>query len=169
MIAQKNMNNPSLVFVLVSLRSLYNVGSVFRSADGIGAHKIFLTGFTGTPKQAGLRKTSLGAEEAIPWEYVKSTSQVIKQLKKEGYDIIGLEKNELSTDMRQWKAHAKTAILLGNEERGLSPRIQKLCDQIVHLPMNGVKESLNVSVAAGVIGYLWLSKLTPTPLSSQSQ
>jgi len=142
-----------LIFVLVSLRSLYNVGSIFRTADALGVKKIYLTGFTGTPKQAGVKKTALGAEDNIEWEKVSSTSKAIEQLKKDGYQIIGLEKSDISTDYRQWKPSDKVAILLGNEERGLSARILKQCDKVVHLPMEGVKESLNVSVAAGVIGY----------------
>ena len=150
----------SLIFVLVSIRSLYNVGALFRTADALGATKVYLTGFTGTPKQAKLKKTALGAEETVPWEYVKSASTVIKQLKEAHYEIIGLEKTKTSLDFRTWKPTKKTAILLGNEERGLSPRILKQCDEIVHLSMLGEKESLNVTTAAGAIGYDWLSKIS---------
>jgi tRNA G18 (ribose-2'-O)-methylase SpoU len=152
------MKKPQLIFVLVSLRSLYNVGSIFRTADALGAEKIYLTGFTGTPKQSKAKKTALGAEESVPWEYVKSTSKVIADLKNQGFTVVGLERSEESIDFRDCKIPRKSAILLGNEERGLSPRIQKLCDKIVHLPMNGIKESLNVSVAAGAIGYYWISQ-----------
>jgi len=150
--------NHSLVFVLVSIRSLYNVGALFRTADGLGATKIFLTGFTGTPQQNKLKKTALGADETIPWEYKKSASAVIKQLKEAKYEIVALEKTASSIDFRTWNPKNKTAILLGNEERGLSSRILKRCDAIIHLPMLGAKESLNVTVAAGAIGYHWLSK-----------
>lgn len=143
----------STVFILVSLRSLYNVGSIFRTADALGVEKIYLTGFTGTPKQSKVKKTALGAEENVPWEKVASTSKVIDNLRSQGYQIIGLEKTDDSTDYRKWKPAEKTAILLGNEERGLSPRILNRCDKVIHLPMEGVKESLNVSVVAGAIGY----------------
>ncbi len=146
-----------LVFILVSLRSLYNVGSIFRTADALGVQKIYLTGFTGTPRQSKVVKTALGAEQSVAWEKVKSASQVINQLREDGYKIIGLEKTKNSTDYRKWKPNKKTAILLGNEERGLSPRLLKQCDQIVHLPMLGTKKSLNVSVATGAIGYSLLS------------
>ena len=78
----------SLVFVLVSLRSLYNVGSIFRTADALGVEKIYLTGFTGTPQQSKVAKTALGAEKEVAWEKKKSTSEVIRQLKKEGYELI---------------------------------------------------------------------------------
>lgn len=152
------MKQHSLIFVLVSIRSLYNVGALFRTADGLGATKIFLTGFTGTPKQPKLKKTALGADESVAWEYVKSASTVIRQLKEAHYEIVGLEKTKESTDFREWNPKKKTAILLGNEERGLSPRILKQCDEIIHLPMLGIKESLNVTTAAGAMGYHWLSK-----------
>jgi len=151
--------NSSLIFVLVSLRSLYNVGSIFRTADALGVTKIFLTGFTGTPKQSKVAKTALGAEVSVVWEKAKSASQVIKLLEEAGYEIVALEKHENSQDFTQWKPTKKTALLLGNEERGLSPRILKQADLSVHLPMLGVKESLNVSVAAGAVGYYWLSQI----------
>ena len=146
-----------LIFVLVSMRSLYNVGSIFRTADALGAKKIYLTGFTGTPEQPKVGKTALGAEKEVLWEKIKSTTEAISQLKKEGYTIIGLEKTPSSLDYRKWQPPNKVAILLGNEERGLSDRILKLCDQVIHLPMLGSKESLNVSVAAGAIGYYIIS------------
>ncbi len=146
------------VFVLVSLRSLYNVGSIFRTADAVAAKKVYLTGFTGTPKQSKVAKTALGAEQSVLWEKVRSTSELIKRLKKEGYAIIGLERTNDSLSAFAWTPPGKIAVLLGNEERGLSPRILKLCDNVVHLPMQGMKESLNVSVAAGAIAYLIRSK-----------
>jgi len=156
------MQNPSLVFVLVSLRSLYNVGSIFRTADGLGVEKIYLTGFTGTPLQSKVQKTALGAEQTIAWQKVKSASSLIRHLRAEGYTIVALEKTETSHDFRAWKPNKKTAILLGNEERGISTRILTQADSIIHLPMLGTKESLNVAVAAGIIGYDWLAKMSQT-------
>lgn len=154
------MKQPELIFILVSLRSLYNVGSIFRTADALGVKKIYLTGFTGTPNQNKVAKTALGAEKSVPWEYTKSTSRLVSQLRADGYTIIGLEKTKTSKNALNWKPKKKLAILLGNEERGLSPRVLKLCDEVVHLPMAGLKESLNVSVAAGAIGYLvWQKSL----------
>ncbi len=147
------MKKGNLIFILVSLCSHYNLGSIFRTADALDTEKIYLTGFTGTPKQSKVKKTALGAEENIAWEKVTSTSKVIEELRSQGYQIIGLEKTTNSQDFRKWKPTRKTAILLGNEERGLSPRILKQCDKVIHLSMEGIKESLNVSVAAGAIGY----------------
>jgi len=147
-----------LIFILPSLPSLYNVRSIFRTADALGAKKIYLTGFTGTPKQSGVKKTALGAEKIVPWEYVKSTSDVIRRLRKSGYEIAGLEKTDDSLDISEWNPSRKTAILVGNEERGLSARILSLRDTVVHVPMFGMKESLNVSVAAGAAGYVLLQR-----------
>ena len=151
---------PRLVFVLVSLRSLFNVGGIFRTADAVGAEMIYLGGFTGTPLQSKVAKTALGAEQRVAWKKVASMSALIAELKQEGFHIVGLERTDTSIDYRNWKPTAKTAILLGNEERGLSPRILKACDEVVHLPMAGIKESLNVAVAAGAISYDWLQKTT---------
>ncbi len=149
---------PRLVIVLVSLRSLFNVGSIFRTADALGAEAIYLGGFTGTPLQSKVAKTALGAEKRVPWKKVPSMSGLITDLKSQGFRIVGVEKTESSIDVRKWHPGKQTALLLGNEERGLSARILSQCDEVVHLPMAGMKESLNVSVAAGAIGYDWLTK-----------
>lgn len=150
--------NLDLVFILVSLRSLYNVGSIFRTADALGVKKVYLTGYTGTPKQSKVAKTALGAHESVPWEKMRSTSESISRLRAEGYAIIGLEKTATSIDARTWNPPRKAAILLGNEVSGLSPRVLALCDEVVHLPMLGEKESLNVAVAAGAVGYMLLNQ-----------
>lgn len=151
-----------LVFVLVSLRSLFNVGSIFRTADALGASHLYLCGFTGTPLQSKVAKTALGAEQRVPWKKVPSVSGLIRELRDSGYDIVGLETGESSQDYRSWNPGKRTAILLGNEERGLSERVKKQCATVLHLPMHGVKESLNVAVAAGAIGYYWLAASTKT-------
>ncbi len=155
------MEKPELVFVLVSLRSLFNVGGMFRTADSVGAHKIYLCGYTGTPEQSKVAKTALGAHERVAWEKVDSVSELILKLKADGYTIVGLEKNETSLDYRTWKPTQKTALLFGNEVTGLSDRVLKQCDLVVHLPMAGIKESLNVTVAGGAIAYHWLSLTNP--------
>jgi len=149
---------PRLILVLVSLRSLFNVGGIFRTADAVGAEMIYLGGFTGTPLQSKVAKTALGAEQRVPWKKVGSMSGLIADLKKDGFRIVALERTDDSIDYRDWKPAQKTAILLGNEERGISPRILKACDEVVHLPMAGIKESLNVAVATGAICYSWLDK-----------
>ena len=152
---------PELVLVLVSLRSLFNVGGIFRTADAVGAGKLYLAGFTGTPEQSKVAKTALGAHERVAWEKVPSVSKLITQLRADGYAIVGLEKTEASLDYRAWKPTHKTALLLGNEITGLSSRVLKQCDLVVHLPMAGIKESLNVAVATGAVAYHWLATTQP--------
>lgn len=156
------MPKPEIVFVLVSLRSLFNVGGIFRTADAIGASKIYLAGYTGTPKQPKVAKTALGAEKQVEWEKVPSVSKLIRELRNNGFHIVGLERTDSSQDYRSWQPKPKTALFLGNEVTGLSERVLKECDLVVHLPMAGIKESLNVTVATGAISYYWLAKTQPT-------
>ncbi len=157
--AMKNKRN--IIVVANRVRSLYNVGSFFRTCAGIGAEKIYLVGYTATPKTQPIRlaKTALGAEETIVWEHSKTITPIIKKLKKSGYEIIGLEERRgVSLDYRAWKPKDKVVIILGNEVKGLSPSILNQCDKVVHLPMLGKKKSLNVAVSFGAIGYYILSK-----------
>lgn len=150
-----------LVLALVSLRSLFNVGSIFRTADAIGASKIYLTGYTGTPEQSKVAKTALGAEQRVAWEKVASVSTLIGRLKQDGFTVVAVERTDSSIDYRSWTPAAKTALFFGNEVTGLSERVLKHCDLVVHLPMAGIKESLNVGVTAGALGYQWLARRQP--------
>jgi tRNA G18 (ribose-2'-O)-methylase SpoU len=144
----------SLIAILPNIRSLYNIGAIFRIADAVGIEKIYLTGYSGRPdKQPKIAKTALGAQDSVPWEYVYHTWQVIEKIKKQGYQIVGLEKNKSSLDYRKFKPKNKIALIVGNEKTGISHPIQKRCDQVIHLPMKGIKESLNVAVAFGIISY----------------
>lgn len=149
--------------ILHRIRSAYNVGSIFRSADGMGVDKIFITGFTQAPSKKDyilqtkaekmLSKTALGADKYVPWEKGQSVSKVIERLKKEGFEIVALEQDKESVDYRKFKPTKKVALILGNEPRGIDRRIIKKCDRIVEIPMRGKKQSLNVAVAFGVAGY----------------
>ena len=138
-----------------NIRSLYNVGSIFRTSDACDVEKIYLTGHTGRPdKEPKITKTALGAELNIPWEYAFQTARVIKQLKQDGYHILALENSRGSIDYREMKQlPAKVAIIVGNEVKGLSRTLLSQVDQTVNLPMMGKKESLNVSVAFGILAY----------------
>lgn len=157
------MKERKFYLILHRIRSAYNVGSMFRSADGIGVDKIFITGFTQAPSKKEyqlqskaekmLSKTALGADKYVTWEKVQSVSRVIDRLKKEGFQIIALEQNENSIDYRDFKPSGKVALIVGNEPRGIDKRILKKCDIIMELPMRGKKQSLNVAVALGVAGY----------------
>ena len=135
-----------------NIRSLHNIGSIFRTADAIGAAKIFLCGYTGTPLNKKLIKTSLGAEKNIDWEYNFSVWRIIEKLKKDGVEIVALETNGALSYLK-YKPKFPVAFVLGNEVRGLSRKILKRCDKAVYIPMNGKKESLNVSIAFAVAGY----------------
>ena len=142
--------------ILHNIRSNHNVGSIFRTGDALGVTKIFLTGYTPTPldkfgrEVKEISKTALGAEKNIPWEKNKNVRKVIENLKKEGFQIIAIEQAKNSVDYKKIKIKGKTAFILGNEVTGILKEILSLCDVIAEIPMKGEKESLNVSVSAGV-------------------
>ena len=136
-----------IVGILINIRSLYNVGSIFRTSDACGIKKLYLIGFTPTPEHPKLHKTALGAEEKIEWEKAHTATNILKNLKKTGYKIIALETGKKSSDLYNYKAQGKIALIVGNEIKGISKTILKNCDAVLRIPMNGIKESLNVEVA----------------------
>lgn len=137
--------------IVHNIRSLYNVGSLFRSADAFGVDKIFLSGYTGTPKNPRLAKTALGAEHSVEWEYRKQLKKIIDELRRKNFQIVALENNVPETvAIEKFKPKFPLALLLGEEVGGIKKDYLKLCDKIVEIPMQGSKESLNVSVAAGI-------------------
>ncbi|HEY5383079.1 MAG TPA: TrmH family RNA methyltransferase, partial [Candidatus Paceibacterota bacterium] len=150
------------VLILHNIRSVHNVGSIFRTADAVGVSKIMLSGYTPTPldrfgrERKDFNKVSLGAERLVPWEQTKQFSSAVQKLKKEKYTIVALEQDKKSISLFDWPntSEAKNgkpiALVLGNEPRGLSKQALALCDIILEIPMRGKKESLNVSVAAGI-------------------
>lgn len=146
-------NSGDIYVIVPKMRSLHNVGSVFRIADCMNVKKIFLCSWTGTPPAHNLTKVSLGAENSVAWEYRKQAWRVIDELKKEGVQIVGLEYTDESIDYRDFKPQFPIALVLGNECTGLSKNTLKRCDSVIHLPMLGIKESLNVSVATGIALY----------------
>ncbi len=154
-------NNYQIVVIAHKIRSLYNVGSIFRTCDAIGAQKLYLSSYTASPKEQPVRlsKTALGADKTVPWEKTKTISPIIKKYKKLGYEIIALEetKNQ-SIFYNKWQPTTKILIILGNEVNGISKSTLKMCDKIIQLPMLGQKKSLNVTVAFGAIAYYILSK-----------
>lgn len=145
--------NMEIVLVLDNIRSLYNVGSMFRTSDGLGVAKIYLCGYTGTPEQKGLQKVALGAENSVPWEKCGQAWRTIERLRSEGYAIVGLEKCKGSMPIAEYRPPQKIALVVGNEVNGISPALQKRLDAIVELPMVGIKESYNVSVACAMALY----------------
>lgn len=146
------------VLVLHNIRSVYNVGSIFRTADAAGVHKIILSGYTPAPvdrfgrARKDFSKVSLGAEKMVPWEQVAETAPALARLQKDGYAIIAVEQDKKSTHLFEYKkARAKIALVLGSEVDGLPADVIAQADTIIEIPMRGKKESLNVSVAVGVV------------------
>ncbi len=148
-------NQPRLPFcvVLNNVRSLYNVGAIFRTADGIGIEKLWLCGITGYPPQSGIAKTALGAEENLVWEYRKDILSLLRELKKKGYQIVLLEQMQGSVSHDEFIVQTPVCLVVGNEISGISDELVALCDQSVEIDMAGIKNSLNVAVAFGIIGY----------------
>lgn len=150
--------------ILDNIRSVHNVGSIFRTADTLGISKIYCIDTTPTPvdrfniKRKDFAKVSLGAEDSIPWEHISDAVAIVKKLKKEGFQIIALEQAENSIDYKKSIGHTKTAIILGNEVEGVSKELLKQCDEIAEIPLVGKKESLNVSVSAGIFLYRLLDR-----------
>lgn len=144
-----------LIIVLDNIRSLNNVGSVFRTADCYRVHKVILCGITAQPPHREIRKTALGATETVAWEYYEDTSNAIEALNKEGYHICAIEQAEKSTSLHSFQPerNEKIAIVLGNEVQGVQQEVVNACDQVIELEQYGTKHSLNISVCAGIVTY----------------
>lgn len=151
-IGKKSMP-PQFVAVLDNIRSLHNVGSIFRTADGAGVEKLYLCGMTGTPPRAEIRKAALGAEETVAWEYCATTREALQQLRVQGYHLVAVERAESSLDFRAAQYQFPLALVVGHEFEGIAPEILAECDLLVALPMAGRKHSLNVAVAFGIAAY----------------
>ena len=136
-----------------NIRSLENIGSIFRTADALNVDKIFLCGICGKPPNSKISKTALGAENWIEWEYCGLSWKLIERLKKEKVFIAVLEQTKNSLAYTKLKPKFPLALVIGNEVKGISPSVLKRTDKIVSLPMFGKKESLNVAVAFGIAGY----------------
>lgn len=154
----------SIYLILDNLRSLYNIGSIFRSADAFGVERIFLCGISAYPPQRQMRKiakTSLGAERTVPWEYHRYAGVLIRRLKKQHTHVVALEINAgaiRALPLQKFHPKFPMALVLGNEVNGISRNILRLCHEIVTIPQFGTKESLNVAVTAGIALYAIRSK-----------
>jgi 23S rRNA (guanosine2251-2'-O)-methyltransferase len=148
--------NRTSVLILENLRSVENTGSIFRTAEGLGVSKIYLIGTTPTPqdrfgrKRSDFAKVSLGAEEMVQWEYHKEIGSVIEELRDQDFQIISLEQNDRSEDIKNFKTKERFALIVGNEVEGVSEEALKASDAVVEIEMQGEKESLNVSVSTGI-------------------
>ena len=149
------MNNN--ILILHNIRSVENVGAMFRTADAAGVIKIYLTGYTPAPldrfgrKRRDLVKSALGAEEFVSWEQKKSIFPLLAKLKREKYLIIAIEQDEKSIDYKKVRLKQKNVFIVGAEVSGIPKNILQKCDVIAEIPMRGKKESLNVSVALGIV------------------
>ncbi len=143
--------NQEITVVLYNIRSRFNVGSIFRTADAAGVSKIYLCGITPKPPHHKIDKVALGATKYIPWEHHKQTSRFLKKLKENGQQILALEQSRKSVHYTRCKLKYPVVLVVGNEVTGLPQTILKLADQVIDIPMHGQKESLNVSVATGIV------------------
>jgi len=142
-----------LYVICDNIRSLYNVGSIFRTGDALGVKKIYLCGITGTPEQQGVLKVSLGAEKSVAWEYHKNAWQLVDKLTKQGIEVVSLELTKGSKNVKLFKPKFPLVLIVGNEVSGVSSSLLKRSDAVINIPMQGIKESLNVSVAFGIAAY----------------
>lgn len=150
----KSYKRNKISVMLCNIRSLYNVGSIFRTCDSAFVEKIYLCGFTPAPPRAEIEKTALGATETVPWEYYADAKDAIRALQAEGTKVIALELTDKKRMYNSLTAEDfPCCIVLGNEISGLDDDILAMCDDAVEIPMYGVKHSLNVSVAAGIAIY----------------
>jgi tRNA G18 (ribose-2'-O)-methylase SpoU len=151
----------NLKLFVPNIRSLHNVGSIFRSADAFGISEIILSGYTPTPPRPEINKTAIGAEKFVSWTYTENPIDTLEELKDRNYYIVGLEQTDSSTDLPDFEAnsHENICIVLGSEVSGIDDALLPCIDEFVAIPQFGKKHSLNVSVAAGVILYSMLEKL----------
>lgn len=155
------IERPQKILILENIRSVYNVGAIFRTADAIGIDKIYLIGYTPAPidrfgrARQDIHKAALGAEQNIKWEHLKdvNAAKLIKKLKSEGFATVAIEQSENSVDYKKVQTTGTTAVLVGNEVEGVSEETLKEVNYVAEIPMKGGKESLNVSVATGVALY----------------
>lgn len=157
----KKTEKTPLIIVLDNVRSLNNVGSAFRTADAFRIEKIFLCGITGTPPHREINKTALGATDSVDWEYSESTTEIIKVLKREGYETVALEQVTHSTPLHQFDVdpRKKYALVFGNEVFGVDEEVLLDCDHVVEIPQIGTKHSLNISVTIGISLWDFVNKM----------
>ena len=144
--------------ILHDVRSLYNVGAFFRTADAVGLDRVCLSGITGRPPHREISKTALGAEDHVEWEACSDVVSYLDQLRSQEHEIVAIETCAHSVDLFDWRPGFPVAVLFGNEIDGLSPDLLARCDTFVRLPMRGFKHSLNVATAGGVVLYELLRK-----------
>lgn len=157
----KQAEKTPLIIVLDDIRSLHNIGSVFRTADAFLIEKIYLCGITATPPNKEIHKTALGATETVSWEYAKDVLEVIDSLQKENVTVMAIEQVENSISLQEFipENNQKYALVFGNEVKGVSQEAIKKCQGTIEIPQLGTKHSLNISVSAGIVVWDLFQKL----------
>jgi len=151
-----------IIIVLDNVRSLNNIGSIFRTADAFLIEAIYLCGISATPPHKEIHKTALGAENSVRWKYFKETSEGIKALNEKGYILIAVEQteNSISLEKFQIEKDKKYALVFGNEVKGIQQDVVNCCGKSVEIPQFGTKHSFNVSVSAGIVLWEWYREIT---------
>ncbi len=147
-----------VVILLDNVRSMYNVGSFFRTADAAAAEKLLLTGITACPPQKAIHKTALGAEETVRWEHAPEPLPLLDQLREQNYQIAAIETTPHAVDLFEWQPAFPVCIIFGHEVEGIRPEVGASCDVHIRIPMLGTKHSLNVATAGGVVLFELLRK-----------
>lgn len=149
----KTSKKTPLIIILDNIRSLNNIGSVFRTSDAFLIKKIYLCGITATPPHKDIHKTALGATDSVDWEYVSETISLVEKLKKEGVSIVSIEQSEDSVSLENFNVSKNTtyAIVFGNEVKGVQQEVVSNSNTVIEIPQYGTKHSLNISVSCGVV------------------
>jgi len=157
----KQTDKIPLVLILDNIRSLRNIGSIFRSSDAFRVERIYLCGLSCTPPHPEIHKTALGAEYSVSWQYEKEAIDVVNTLKSESYKVFAIEQahGSISLEMHRCVAHQKYALVLGNEVKGVQQSVVDACDACLEIPQFGTKHSLNVSVAGGIVIWHFFNEL----------
>lgn len=156
----------TIYLLLYNIRSTHNVGSIFRTADAAGIKKMFLCGITPDPvdrfgrDRSDISKVALGAEKTVSWIHVEHIEDSIQSLKKDGVKVVAIEQHKNSIPHNTFKHSGPVAFVVGEETKGIPEDILRLCDEIIEIPMQGKKESLNVSVATGVVLFRYIEQLS---------
>ena len=149
----KQAEKTPVIVVLENIRSAYNVGSTFRTSDAFLAEAIYIIGYTAIPPHKEIKKTALGAEESVTWKYFSNSADAVADLKEKGYKVYAIEQAENSIDLQNFNITEKVALIFGNEVSGVEQDTIGLCDGCVEIPQLGMKHSLNIATAVGVV--LW--------------
>jgi len=149
----KSSSKTPVVVVLDNVRSLLNVGSVFRTADAFLVEALYLCGITGTPPNKEIQKTALGSTDTVDWKYFKTTEEAVKELKQSGYAVYAIEQaeNAIMLDHFSPEKNKKIAVVFGHEVKGVEQQVIDLCDGVIEIPQVGTKHSLNIAVSAGIV------------------